>query len=339
MRVEPRPLPPALPDDPNSRHVRRAPPRQVAAPTDAHARAVVAFATANAVPGRNAMQSRLDAFRASASGPYHAEGQTVRAPAQFRMVHGYNQSRSDAHRTTPDPQENLFSVLARAHLEPWRAAASSGRAAASDVVKVTQALIDAGKLEPGPRPLAERIRKMQWEWGVGLDCAGYAQQALLAAHPTASAATLGLKERWNENLSSLDRNPAFARVGPQASRPGDVVTLENPGDVGHIGIVWSRAPVDAARVRSLAGQMGREAASFLAGAGPFHELVIDSSWGAGESGAWYGGVRQETWLYDEGSKRWACWRPLLETTETHRLEVSEGPCGEKLQGFYRPRTD
>lgn len=339
MRVEQRPVPAPLPDDPNARNVRRAAPPRLAAPDDAHARAVVAFARAIPVPARTAMQTRLDAFRASASGPYHAEGQTVRAPAQFRMVNGHNQARSDAHRTTPDPQDNLFSVLDRAHLKAWRAAASSGRGTPTDVVKVTQALIDAGKLTPGPQPLDERIRNMQWEWGVGLDCAGYAQQALLAAHPGASPSTLGLKERWNENLSSLGHNSAFTKVGPAASRPGDIVTLENPGDVGHIGIVSSRVAVDAPRARALARQMGSGVASFLAGTGPFHELVIDSSWGAGPTGGWYGGVRQETWLYDEGSGRWACWRPQLETSVSFRLEVSEGPCGEKLQGFYRPRAD
>jgi hypothetical protein len=208
------------------------------------------------------------------------------------------------------------------------------------VVKVTQVLIDAGKLPPGsPDALPQRIRRMQWEWGIGFDCAGYAQQAMLAANPGTTTAKLGLKERVNEDLSSLGTNRAFSTIGPESARPGDVVTLENPADVGHIGVVSSRAAIDPARAKELGVAMGATCKAFLAGVGPFHELVIDSSWGAGADGDWCGGVRQETWLYDQSSKRWACMRPDHGTTGAWRLEPSEGPCGEKLQGFYRPKAD
>lgn len=342
MRIESRPAPGPFDDDPLATPSPPPPAPRLAQLGDAHAHAVIAFALANtqpAQPARDATQVRLDAFRDATSGPYHAEGQTVRAPAQFRMKGGFNDAKSEQHRTTKDASENVFSILARAKLPPWLAAASAGRGTPSDLVKLTQALIDAGKLPPGsPATLADRIRKMQWEWGVGFDCAGYAQQALFAAHPGATADTLHLRERVNEDLSSLGANRAFAKVAPEAARPGDVVTLENPTDVGHIAIVHASAAIDAARADALSQKMGPACKAFLAGGGPFRELAVDSSWSAGADGDWCGGVRQETWLYDQSSKRWACWRPEHGVPGSWRLEITSGPCGETLQGFYRPKT-
>src|ERR1700722_19140284 len=44
-----------------------------------------------AIPSRDAVsQARLDAYRATFSGPYVVDGKSVQAPAQFRMGIGYN---------------------------------------------------------------------------------------------------------------------------------------------------------------------------------------------------------------------------------------------------------
>jgi hypothetical protein len=307
---------------------------------DAMLRNLVAYIAPTATPDAARdlrIQLQLDATRAAAAGPYLVSGVAVAASPQFRMVTGWNQIASDAHRSTKDVDQNIFSVLSRAKLDSSYAIVCSGRGTPAQVVKVTQALIDQGHLPRGSEPAETRIRAMQWEWGIGMDCAGFVQQSLLAL-PGASRESLGLKRADLEDFSTIATNKAFTRTTPETSRPGDIVALDDPGDVGHRAIVHTNRAIDPARADALKKQMGKECAAFLGGAGPFREIVVDSCWSAASNGSWSGGVRQETWLYDASSKTWGCFRPVdPDRPGEWKLKVSADPCDEKLIGIFRPK--
>lgn len=314
-----------------------APPRRAASaalerlPTAAEDAALAAFVqnvTARSADPHAAAKAKLDALRDSFSGPYVVDGQAVRARPMFRMNGtGFNQARMLARRP------ELQAIAARAGVGQHVFACQTGRAAPEQLVKVTQALIDAGKLPPPPGALDRRIREMQWAWGIGVDCAGYTARAAVAVHGAKARPLLGdMTDRFAEMTRDRAR---FERVPMGAVRPGDVIHLDPPrrGEVGHNVIVHAHAVADDARRAELSTR-GGAAATFLAGAGPFHVLDVDSSWGA-DDGRDYGGFRRDTWIFDEGSRRWGYFDPR--TTPATFLVSERGPADEPFAGAFRPK--
>lgn len=288
----------------------------------------VAIDAAAIDPG-DRVRAKLDAFRDRFSGPYMVDGQVANARPMFRMNgSGFNQKKMEAH--LPE----LSRICARAKVDGAAVmAAAIGRCTPEQLVKVTQALIDAGKLPPPPGAADERVRKMQWEWGIGVDCAGYTARAAQAAHGHAAAALIGNDKDY---FAQMMRDRAhFARVGVADIRAGDIIHLDPPapGSVGHNVIVHSHTVVGSSASAELAGR-ARGAAAFLAGPGPFHAITVDSSWGAGEAGADYGGFRRDTWIHDEHSGKWGHFTP---TTPSAFLVSERGPQDEPFGGAYRPR--
>jgi hypothetical protein len=273
------------------------------------------------------VQARLDGVRDAFSGPYRAEGQVVTARPMFRINAGFNTKQMESHAKELD-------ALAR-RVGANGPAARYGYGSPANLVKVTQALIDAGALPPGPPgKLADRIRAMQWEWGVGVDCAAYTRYALEAATQK-SGASMGLQPPGFENFTGLAHNSGFARVSVTDVRPGDVMTLTNPIDYGHNVIVHGRVVVDDERKAVLLEWLPPAARPMLESAGPHHMIEVDSSWGAGESGAAWGGYRRDTWLYDESAKQWGYVNPH---TSPPSFEVSPlGPAGDRFSGAFRAR--
>ena len=272
------------------------------------------------------MQARLDAFRDRISGPYVVDGKTVSAPPAFRMNGGYN-----------PPTEKTTAALVSATGGRFGAIglAQAGRPSPEQLHRVTQALIDAGHLEPGKTD-QERVHAMQWKYSVGIDCAGYAQQAFLSARGAE-----GKRERYgfnpqivNESLAGLPRNPHFQKVDPLKARTGDLFTLLKPApnDVGHAVIVYSNSPLDASTKAAFEAKHP-EAKAFFAG-GAIHDLQVDSSVGGGESGIG-GGVKREHWFLSEGAppdKRWA------HVDHEGQFRVGREPC-DPIDGVYRPRDE
>ncbi len=271
------------------------------------AQAIQRLDAPSAAPSRDAIVgARLDALRDGLSGPYTVDGASVTARPMFRMNGGANEASAREH--APE----LRRIAARAGVSAEMVLL--GRGSARDLVKVTQALIDAGHLPPPPGDVATRIRQMQWEWGIGIDCAGYTYLAAIAASG-ANAKALGLREVGMENFRALDGNRAFRKIDPSSARPGDVMTLDPlpPETVGHNVIVRSLTTV-----------------------GSRHFIEVDSSWGAGPYGADYGGFRRDTWIYDESTKLWTSFDPHV-TPPVERTS-SEGPAGERFHGGYRPKV-
>lgn len=275
-------------------------------------------------------ERRLDAIRDGYAGPYLVDGQRIAAPAMFRMNGGANQASMERH------AKELDAIAARVHVSGFKA--RMGIASPDEIVKITQALIEAGKLPAGPGDVATRIRAMQWEWGIGVDCANYTRNALLAA-TGATSKQLNVGEAGFEAFRGLDRNKSFSKISPANVRAGDVVTLDPkpPETWGHNVIVQSREVVTPALVERFAGQYGDEARRFLSGTGPLHLIDVDSSWGAGPNGAAYGGVRRETWFFDESTSHWGyidhqASPPAFRTSNDGPAET------DRFHGAYRPRV-
>ncbi len=213
-----------------------------------------------------------------------------------------------------------------------------------------QALLDAGKLPPADEDHtdeASRIRLMQWQWGIGVDCAGYTQQAAAAVHGPAGAAFKdGL---MGDIFSGMKNDPRFRRIDVADIRPGDVIHLDNPkkGAVGHNVIVYDRTILDSKKIAELLAHQPklseearvaglRSAAEFFCGKGPFHVLKVDSSWGAGNGNTEVGGYRRDQWIYDEGSKTWASF-PGGKRELALESDPRTGPQRERFGGAFRPR--
>ena len=283
-----------------------------------------------------AMQQKLDAFRDRFSGPYLVDGASVIAKPMFRMntATSFNAKKMEAH--APE----LARICGRAGIASADAPARYGRCSPEQLVKVTQALLDAGKLPPADdehRDLASRIRGMQWEWGIGVDCAGYTQQAAADAHGAAGAPFK--TNLMGDAFSGMANDKRFAKVDITEIRPGDVIHLDAPnrGDVGHNVICYAHATLDdAARARLIASPTtGDKGKAFLASAGPFHAFEVDSSWGAGQ-GSMVGGFRRDTWLFDESTFTWASY-PSGQRDLPLNVDPQTGPQGELFGGAFRPR--
>jgi hypothetical protein len=288
---------------------------------------------------RSPTQEKLDGFMSRTEGPYQVEGQQVRVPSQFRMNRGFNDPNVIVRGEEPSARSSRQTraaerdgVAAKAGLASSCARASIGRGTPEDVTRVTQALIDANKLEAGsPETLVQRVHNLQWRYGIGLDCAGYVYAALLALHG-GPASRLGLSSPDMENFTRLGSNAHFQHVTPERAAAGDVMVLRGGGaEPGHNLIVYSHELLDTGcRARVLA--TWPEARHFLASSGRIHVLEVDSSFGAGTRGNPSGGVRRDTLLLDEASGQWCTCR----ATAPPMAIVCEVPYGESsLAGLYR----
>jgi len=249
-----------------------------------------------------AVQAKLDGLRDAFSGPYTVGGASIPARPMFRMT---------THEVPRKMSAEVQSLGLRAGVR-FPMEAHYGQCRPQDLVKMTQALIDAGRLPPPPGDVASRIRRMQWDYGIGVDCAGYAKQALLATSPR----PLPLRGAGAESFRDLDgaRAGAFVRLPIETARPGDLVTLDPmPGEHwGHNVIVYSHVVKNGV-----------------------HVLEVDSSWGAGAHGSEQGGFRRDTWTYDATTKTWGSYAPG--TTPPVLVTSGDGPAGDRYHGTYRPR--
>jgi hypothetical protein len=174
-----------------------------------------------------------------------------------------------------------------------------GRGTPGQVQALTQALIDANKLPPPVEgePSALRVRRMMCDYGIGFDCAGYVQQAFVAARGITRAQAGLAPDMTDEDLSHLSPT-RFSRVPVEEARAGDVLALGPPPgshEVGHRLLVFDRhdaSPEEIARYC--------RAGTSLDGS-HLTVLSVDSSFGSSALPE-KGGVQRQTWLYD--GKSW-----------------------------------
>jgi hypothetical protein len=180
-----------------------------------------------------------------------------------------------------------------------------GRGTPEEVRRLTQALIDARKLPPPgwpDEPLRDRVRRMMCDYGIGFDCAGYVQQAFLAAHGIGRAQAGFAPAATNEALFDPSATGPFARVKPEKARPGDILVLGPPnGQVtGHRLLVFERHDLRSEEASTLVGKPEDLAALR---SGRVSVFTVHSSFGSGGDPS-RGGVGEQRWIYDAASNRW-----------------------------------
>lgn len=268
----------------------------------------------------DAARAAIDRTRAAYSGPYSAEGQRVTAAPMFRLTGGY-------------PSQTKIPELRTIVGQPLTDAMAFGQASPAQVVAATQKLIDAGKLPPPPGDVAARVRQMQWQYGVGIDCASFTRRAL---HAVTGKSDVQLGINHDLGMRGLDWNPHFVKVKLASLRPGDVITLDpKPGEtVGHNVIVRDRTAASDAQKQELGRVHGPIAQAFLASRGPHEVIEVDSSWGAGANGAAYGGYRRDPWIHDASNGSWGYFEAA---TGSFRVSPDGPSTFDRFHGAYRAR--
>jgi hypothetical protein len=272
-----------------------------------------------------AIQHRLDAFLARATPVYHTREGDVPVAIPFRMSPGYAGHEGTVRNNTPA----LRAVARSIGVSDGEVSfVQQGRATPAQVRRLAQGLIDAGRLPKGGGTLADRVRQMMFDHGLGLDCAGYARQAFAAAHPGASVAW---RAPVNENLSGL-AGRGFARLPLSDARAGDLIVLRppSPSEPGHTLIVYATREATEDD-RKLLGEPGAKDVQVqaVARSSSLHVLVVDSSWGC-NGDATRGGVRRVTLFEDRVSQQW-----VSVTKEDRTYTIADTPYAHPVDGAYR----
>jgi cell wall-associated NlpC family hydrolase len=300
-------------------------------------------------PAAQAIQGRIDQYFSDAAAKYTVGGAEASVEPFFRRSKGWappdgTASPADLEKRVRDATGRDDKAFRRSvHMCAW------GRGSPEDVRIVTQALMDAGKLAEVleqknelsddefrekhgvSRPLTaqQQINLLQWEFGIGIDCAGYVQQAFLDAHG-GTRESYGFDPIGEENLYDLEGNPAFDReLTPVHAQPGDLIVLKPPAEdeAGHTLLVRDGREIAWTESQTLDG-----VETFAQPTDTVHLIEVQASWGAGEGDLEKGGVQQRTFLFNETTGQWA---------DVHDGQVSpqaDGPYGgHPVESIYHPK--
>ena len=235
----------------------------------------------------------------------------------------------------------------------------------ADVQVLTQALIDGGNLPgvvvpntyttdllPTTESLnltsAARVRCMAYDFGVGIDCAGYAHQALIYPQPANDGGLYNLKSVDKENFMGLASNTSWQPVGVDGARPGDIMALSaaSPTDVGHVITIYDHQVATAQADRDalaapfvgLINSWEKEAVqALIASTSTLHLFVLDASWGAGGNPVPDGaGVQRRRALVVDGNDgsghAWIC-----QTRDGYFTNCGLTPWRDPFDNIYHPK--
>lgn len=296
------------------------------------------------------MQGKVDSYFQSFNQTYEVNGKKVQATPHFRMTNGasgpagrtqFSQVRADLQKLmqTHDKGKPKAEQLWNKEMHEAVKFVASGKPSAAQLKMVTDALIKTGQFEEAKKKHpglsdAETIRMMQWDHGVGIDCAGYVSQAFVGVHG-GTRGKYGLQQVNDESLMYLKGNRNFTQVKPHEIKPGDLIALDKPkpGDVGHTVLV---------RNHHLATNEERNSwvhldDGFAKRSDKIHVYEVDASWGAGASGDLAGGLQRRTWLYNETTGKWALTWPESDGSLEVRTSNMNGPYDHPMNGIYRPK--
>lgn len=269
------------------------------------------------------LRTRIDEYFELANTEYTlADGTKVKARSQFRYARSGDIDKA---------KSRLAKVLGASFEKNHPRAihyAVYGRATPAQVAAITQALIDAGELDTlrSANPsLTNRqlIRRMQREFLIGIDCAGYVQLAFIHAFmasdadPIAIRRSLGLHERRGyERLSGLPASHFTKLKSVTDAQTGDLLVLK-PRD-GDADRAWHTVIIVARTV-----------------SGTKHTFLGDASWGVDLYGADAGGIARRKLVHDTSTGEWWDIHPIS-GAEAHRNTV--GPYNKhKLYGVFRAK--
>jgi hypothetical protein len=283
------------------------------------------------------LRNALDGIRGAIAGPYNADGRSVPASPQFRMSQ-VAPDQSTRGFKPKYPMSVLRDKVKDAHIpDSTFGAMLAARPTVQQLVRLNQALVDALMKEGPPAydlHTPEGVRAMGWDYGVGIDCAGYVQQAFMASRNETRREVLGLKSSMgDENLAGLSGRPQFRKIDIRRARTGDLIVLDPPDGehVGHTVIVYTHQAAES-DIDLVA--LFPEAKNIVQGlnSGPSHLYLVDASWGAGPGGGWWGGVQRNMWTFNETSMKWGY--------SGHGLPVfADRPYNHPLDGAYRRRIE
>jgi hypothetical protein len=295
-------------------------------------------------PSSADLQKRIDEYFDYVNMEYKLpSGTKVNARPHFRINGGFSGPKKchDKFRGDNDKEtgciKGIIREAIRAHnsklLTGWLELAihraAYGRGSAAGIQRITQALLDAGKLDDVKKKYssatdADAVRMLQWEFGYGMDCAGYVQRAFFFAWEGTKEDSDALRRKYdfrslgNENLYNLARNSKFKLVKYEQAEPGDLLILNAPkgDDAGHTVLVRSRTPTSTPLANT-------------------HILEVDASWGAGVSGdASKGGVHRRSFAFNSDTGKWG------DVQADGSVVWNEiGPYNNHpVQGLYRPKS-
>ena len=296
------------------------------------------------------MQGRVDGYFQSFNATYEVNGKKVQATPHFRMTNGasgqenrttFSEVRADLQKVIQnhDKGKPKNQQLWGPKMHEAIRYVAGGKGTSEQIKMVTDALIKSGEFDkakakyPGLSD-SELIRKMQWDHGVGIDCAGYVSQAFVGVHG-GTPGKYGLQEVNNENLMYLKGNKHFGQVKPQDIKPGDLIALDPPkkGDVGHTVLVRERrlaTPADHNR-------FVHEDDGFAKRSDKIHIYEVDASWGAGQTGNLEGGLQRKVWLYNETTGKWGEAKRDKDGDFEVRSSSTNGPYDHPMNGIYRAK--
>ncbi len=300
--------------------------------------AVAAYATMFAA---SPAKTNVDAFYAAANPTLLAtDGSGAKTPVTIALPFRMSTN-------PPSPAEAKKAILfdlppavAKA-LGPAIDAVVWGRGTPEQCAQVAQALLDAAWV-PTAQLGPEKLRGVLESYGIGLDCAGYAQQAAMKAvgldpMKPADRAKFGFAPYiGNESMAGVPTSSKFTKITPADAKPGDIVSLGPPAyeNIGHSLVVASNKELsETQKTKLLAANppdKNGPGNDFVAGAGPLRAIQVDSSWGGGV------GVARVTWLYDESTKKWATLAGkngdiVIPSTNP------DGPYNHPLKGIFRSK--
>lgn len=281
------------------------------------------------------VRARLDRFMAEMQGPYQVDGREVKVTPHFRSLKNLDGKvvAADVVRVRNAVGAEKFKEIAMA-----AARATGSRGSAADVRKTVQALLDAGAHRKYVNvPAEQAIRRVMWDYRIGLDCRGYVGQAFLSSRGDGEKAAPASRYGLDPSTFQQPSN-AFRTVRIQDARAGDWIHLKpDAGGRDHNVIVRSNTTrqLDGPRLEISGKQVPRAFAEdgWPAGTKPtLRVFEVDSAWGGGESGH-YGGVERRVWVHNEKNGLWGHW------DANGDFRVSSGPYAHDLAGVYRPRRE
>jgi hypothetical protein len=218
-----------------------------------------------------------------------APGETRRVAVPFRI----------APNAFDDHVKNLRQALGASPAKEYVGLVVAGRATPEQLSAVVNELARLHPEQFAPDRSAEDVRNYLRQNGVGIDCAGSVQLALLHLKGLSpnQGAKLGLHRRLDEDLTRLPKERFRKLPNPTALRAGDLVILRPPlnDKFGHTVIVTETAvgPITPAEAAVLSRQ-------FPDLATPGKEVVrigVASSFG-------WEGPQERTWIFDPSTGQW-----------------------------------
>jgi hypothetical protein len=253
-----------------------------------------------------------------------APGETRRVAVPFRI----------APNAFDDHVKNLRQALGSSPSKEYVGLVVAGRATPEQLSAVVNELARLHPEQFATDRSAEDVRNYLRQNGVGIDCAGSVQLALLHLKGLSSnqGPKLGLRQRLDEDLTSLRRSHFQKLPNPSALRAGDLIILRPPENdkFGHTVIVTQTTA--GAITSAEAATLSRQFPDLATPGKEVLRIGVASSFG-------WEGPQERTWIFDPSTGQWGDLGGNLFDGDGagHSTSVPgrhSGPWDHKIDGMY-----